>query len=303
MKDLPKVKGELFENYELANLTRFKTGGVAKLYFSPKDVDDLSNFLKKVSKDISIYVIGFGSNVLIRDGIINGIIIRLQNDNFSKIEKIDDTTIRCGAFASSISVSKFCAENGISGMEFLFGIPGTIGGAILSNAGCFDCEMKDIVVSIDAINKTTGKSKTFSLEECGFSYRKSALTSDWIFTSIVIKGNAGKKEKIFETMQKIKDKKDSAQPTYTKTSGSTFKNPSKDQPAWKLIKEAGCQGMKLGGAIVSPVHANFIVNEDNATSADIEDLAEKVRSIVYEKFGIMLEYEIKIIGSRKIENP
>lgn len=303
MKDLPKVKGELLKDYELANLTRFKTGGKAEVYFSPRDVDDLSNFLKKAPKDLPVHVIGFGSNILIRDGILNGIVVRLQNDNFSQIEKIDDTTLKCGAFASSIAVSKFCAENGISGMEFLFGIPGTIGGTILSNAGCFDSEMKDIVVSVEAVNKISGEKKTFSLKECKFSYRKSGISQDWVFTAIIIKGVAGEKGKILEKMQMIKDKKDSAQPTYTKTSGSTFKNPSKTQPAWKLIKESGCQGMKLGGAVVSPVHANFIVNENDATSADIEDLAEKVRLKVYEKFGIMLEYEIKIMGSRKIENP
>ncbi|MBP3615454.1 MAG: UDP-N-acetylmuramate dehydrogenase [Alphaproteobacteria bacterium] len=303
MKDLPKVKGELLENYELASLTRFKTGGVAEIYFSPRDVDDLTSFLKKAPKDMPIHVIGFGSNILIRDGVLNGIVIRLQNDNFSKIEKIDDITLKCGAFASSIAVSKFCAENGIAGMEFLFGIPGTIGGAILSNAGCFDREIKDIIVSFEAVDKLNGKRKIFTVDECGFAYRKSNISSRWIFTSVIIKGNTGKKEEILEKMDKIKEKKDSSQPTYTKTSGSTFKNPSKEHPAWKLIKESGCQGMKLGGAIVSPVHANFIVNEDNATSADIEDLAEQVRLKVYEKFGIMLEYEIKIIGSRKLENP
>ncbi len=303
MKDLPKVKGELLEDYELANLTRFKTGGVAEVYFSPKDIDDLSTFLKKAPKDMPIHVIGFGSNILIRDGILNGIVIRLQNDNFSKIEKIDDTTLKCGAFASSIAISKFCAENNISGMEFLFGIPGTIGGAILSNAGCFDGEIKNIVVSVEAVNMLNGTKKIFSANECGFSYRKSKIPQNWVFTSVIIKGSVGKKEEIIKTMEKIKEKKDSAQPTYTKTSGSTFKNPSKEQPAWKLIKEAGCQGMKLGGAVVSPIHANFIVNEHNATSADIEDLAEQVRLKVYEKFGIMLEYEIKIFGSRKLENP
>ena len=303
MKNLPKVKGELLEDYELAGLTRFKTGGVAELYFSPRDVDDLASFLKRAPKDMPIYVIGFGSNILVRDGVLSGIVVRLQNDNFSKIEKIDDVTLRCGAFTSSISIAKFCAENGISGMEFLFGIPGTIGGGILSNAGCFNAEMKDIVVSIDAIDKITGERRTFSLEECGFSYRKCEISSRWVFTSVVIRGVPGKKENILEKMNDIKTKKDSVQPTLTKTSGSTFKNPSNGGPAWRLIKEAGCQGMRLGGAIVSPVHANFIVNEDNATSADIEDLAEKVRLIVYEKFGVMLEYEIKIIGARKIENP
>ncbi len=302
MKDLPKVKGDLFENYELANLTRFKTGGVAEIYFSPKNVEDLSYFLRKAPKEMPIHVLGFGSNVLIRDGKLNGITIRLQNDSFSTIEALEDNTLKCGAFASTIAISKFAAENNISDMEFLFGIPGTIGGSILTNAGCFDGEINDILVSLEAVNKVTGEIKTFSKEDCGFSYRKSSIGEDWIFTSVLVKGRSGNKDVIFEKMNTIKEKKDKAQPTYTKTSGSTFKNPSKENPAWKLIKEAGCQGMKLGGAVVSSVHANFIVNEDNATSADIEDLAEKVRSIVYDKFGIMLEYEIKIIGSRKVEN-
>ncbi len=303
MKNLPKVKGDIFKNYELANLTRFKTGGIAEIYFSPLDINDLSNFLKKAPKDMPIHILGFGSNILIRDGILNGIVIRLKNENFSNIEKIDDTTLKCGAFASSVSISKFAAENNIKGMEFLLGIPGSIGGAILSNAGCFEREIKDILISIEAINKNTGEFKTFSCKECGFAYRKCSINNDWIFTSVLIKGEIGKKDDILASMEQIKIKKDNAQPTYTKTSGSTFKNPNTQNPAWKLIKEAGCQGMKLGGAIVSPIHANFIVNEDNATSADIEDLAEKVRLAVYEKFGIMLEYEIKIIGSRKIENP
>lgn len=303
MNDLPKVKGDLFENYEIANLTRFKTGGVAEVYFSPRDTDDLSNFLKKSPKDMPIHIIGFGSNILIRDGVLNGIVIRLQNDNFSRIEKLDDGSFRCGAFASCVAISKFAAENDVAGMEFLFGIPGTIGGAILTNAGCFGREVKDIIVSVEAVDKLTGKSKTFMLDECGFSYRKCDISDEWVFTSVVIKGKPGKKEEILKTMDEIKTKKDSSQPTYTKTSGSTFKNPNSENPAWKLIKDSGCQGMKLGGAIVSPKHANFIVNENNATSADIEDLAEKVRLIVYEKFGIMLEYEIKIIGSRKLENP
>ena len=303
MKDLPRVKGDIFENYELASLTRFKTGGTAEVYFSPRDIDDLSSFLKKAPKDMPIHVLGFGSNILIRDGLLNGIVIRLQNDTFSNIEKLEDNTLKCGAFASSIAISKFAAENNIKGMEFLLGIPGTIGGAVLTNAGCFEREIKDILVSIDAVNKITGEFKTFKLNECGFSYIKCSISNDWIFVSMTIKGETGEKEKILANMEQIKLKKDTAQPTYTKTSGSTFKNPSLQNPAWKLIKEAGCQGMKLGGAIVSPMHANFIINEDNATSADIEDLAEKVRLAVYEKFGIMLEYEIKIIGSRKIENP
>ena len=304
MKNLPKVKGDLIENYKLASFTRFKTGGVAEVYFSPKDVDDLSYFLKKCPKDMPIHTIGFGSNILIRDGVLNGITIRLQNDAFTRILPVDgdEYTFKCGAFTSSIAIAKYMAENNVSGMEFLYGIPGTIGGAILTNAGCFGREVKDIIVSIDAVNKLNGEQKTFSLDECGFGYRKCNLPAEWIFVAVTIRGIKGEKEQILKTMEEIKNKKDSSQPTMTKTSGSTFKNPSSENPAWKLIKEAGCQGLRLGDAMVSEKHANFIVNVGNATSADIEDLAETVRAKVYEKFGIMLEYEIKIMGSRKLEN-
>ncbi len=300
MKNLPRVKGDIFENYELSSMTRFKTGGSAEVFFAPYDIDDLSHFLKKAPKDMPINLIGFGSNLLIRDGMLNGILIRLQNENFADIEILKDGFIKCGAFASSVSISKIAMEKAITGMEFLYGIPGSIAGAILTNAGCFGGEMKDIVVSIDAINKLTGEKKTFELEECGFTYRKSAFTSDWIFLNVLLKGQENIKniDEILEKMNYIMEQKDATQPTYTKTTGSTFKNPAGDRPAWKLIKEAGCQGMALGGAVVSLQHANFIINENDATSADIEDLAEKVRIMVYERFGIMLEYETKIIGSR-----
>ena len=305
MSDLPKVKGDIFENYNLANLTRFKTGGVAEVYFSPKDVDDLSSFLKKCPKDMPIHTIGFGSNILIRDGILNGITIRLQNECFSNIDPVagQEYTFKCGAFASNIAIAKFMAENNVKGMEFLYGIPGTIGGAILSNAGCFGREVKDIIVEVEGINTITGEKKVFTVDECGLSYRKCSLPADWIFVSVTIRGEKGVCADIQKAMDEIKTKKDASQPTMTKTSGSTFKNPSTDNPAWKLIKEAGCQGLRLGDAVVSEKHANFIVNVGNATSADIEDLAETVRTKVYEKFGIMLEYEIKIMGSRKLENP
>ncbi|MGN0929068.1 MAG: UDP-N-acetylmuramate dehydrogenase [Alphaproteobacteria bacterium] len=304
MKDLPRVKGELLENYNLANFTRFKTGGMAEVFFSPKDKKDLIDFLKHAPKDMPIHILGFGSNVLIRDGILNGITIRLQSEAFNNIEiaKDDNCKVVCGAFASNIALSKFAMENKIKGFEFLFGIPGSIGGAILTNAGCFKAEVKDILLEIEIVNKLNGEVKTIPASECGLVYRDSSISPDYIITSVVLKGVVGDSKKIQEKMDKILKEKDAAQPTYTKTAGSTFKNPE-GHSAWKLIKDAGCQGLKLGGAIISPLHANFIINENEATSADIEELAEKVRYAVYEKFGIMLEYEIKIIGSRKVENP
>ena len=304
IKNLPKVKGELLENYNLANFTRFKTGGIAEVFFTPKDKKDLMDFLKHAPKDMYIHTLGFGSNLLIRDGVLNGITIRLQSDAFNSIEidESDDCKIICGAFASNIAISKFAMEHSIAGFEFLFGIPGSIGGAVITNAGCFKQEIKDILVEIEVVNKLTGKVKTIPASDCGLIYRDSSIKPKYIITSVVLKGKKGDSKKIQETMDNILKEKDSVQPTYTKTAGSTFKNPV-GHSAWKLIKDAGCQGMKYGDAIVSPMHANFIINEGNATSADIEELAEQVRYKVYEKFGIMLEYEIKIIGSRKVENP
>ena len=304
IKNLPKVKGELLGNYNLANFTRFKTGGVAEVFFTPKDKKDLCDFLKSAPKDMPIHTLGFGSNILIRDGLLNGITIRLQSDTFNSITKSedDDLKIICGAFSSNIAIAKFAMENSITGFEFLFGIPGSIGGAVITNAGCFKQEIKDILVEIETVNKITGEVKIIPAENCELKYRESKIDNNLIITSVILKGEKGDSKKIQETMDNILKEKDAVQPTYTKTAGSTFKNPV-GHSAWKLIKEAGCQGMKLGDAIISPMHANFIINEGNATSADIEDLAEKVRYKVYEKFGIMLEYEVKIIGSRKVENP
>ena len=304
LKDLPKVKGELLFNYSLQNLTRFKTGGVAEVFFSPKDKKDLVDFLKHAPKDMNIYTLGFGSNILIRDGLLNGIVIRLQSSAFNYINLLsnDDYTISCGAFASNIAISRFAMEHNIKGLEFLFGIPGSIGGAILTNAGCFKREIKDILVEIEVVDKITGEVSVLSCDECKLSYRESDISSRLIITSVILRGEQGDSKIIQQTMDNILKEKDAAQPIYTKTAGSTFKNPP-NASAWKLIRDAGCQGLRLGGAIVSTKHANFIINDNNATSADIEDLAEKVRFLVYEKFGIMLEYEIKIIGARKVENP
>ena len=298
IKYMPKVKGEITAGKGLAEFTRYRTGGSAEIFFSPADMSDLAQFLRRAPKDMNIYALGFGSNILIRDGGIGGIVIRLGSEHFSKTEVRPDTfEIKCGAFAPSAAIAKAACDAGIAGMEFLSGIPGSIGGAVLMNAGCFGGEVKSILVEIEAVDKRTGEIKILQADECSLAYRNSEVPESLVITSALLRGRAGKREKIIEKMEKIKQKKDATQPTYAKTAGSVFKNPE-GQSAWKLIKDTGCQGLKLGGAAVSPLHANFIINENDATSADIEDLAEKIRFAVYEKFGIMLEYEIKILGAR-----
>ena len=290
-------KGQLIENFDLSQITRFRTGGKANLYFIPEDITDLQNLIKSNTENLPIYIIGMGSNLLIRDGGLNGITIRLQSKYFSEIEKIDETTLKCGAFTLNSTIARFSYENAISGFEFLSGIPGTIAGGIPTNAGCFKRELKDVIISIETINKKTGEIKTFQNHECEFSYRNSKLSPDYIITSVILKGDKGTAEEIKAIIDDIKTKKDSTQPSYTKTAGSTFKNPP-DNPAWKLIKESGCQNLKFGDAIVSDKHANFIINSGNCTSTDIENLITEIQKKVFEKFQINLIPEIKIIGNK-----
>ncbi|MDR2099067.1 MAG: UDP-N-acetylmuramate dehydrogenase [Rickettsiales bacterium] len=300
---LPKARGMLAERFPLAPLTRFKTGGEAEVFFAPADIDDLSRFLKKAPKDMNVHALGFGSNILIRDGGLSGITVQLKSERFSAIEHDPDgKKLKCGAFASNMAIAKLALEKSIAGMEFLFGIPGSIGGSAITNAGCCGAELKDILVSIETVNAQTGEKGVMSAAECGFGYRSSLIPAGLIITSATLAGTEGNAAEIEKKMNAIRDKKDKSQPTYTKTAGSVFKNPE-GRLAWQLIRDAGCQGMRIGGAAISPVHANFIVNESDATSADIEDLADKVRGAVYEKFGITLEYEMKIVGSRKAEGP
>ena len=297
-KELPKAKGKIEADRGLAEFTRFRVGGPAEILFSPLDTDDLAHFLRHAPKDMNVHALGFGSNVLIRDGGIKGIVVRLGAEHFSKIDaRVEAFEIRCGAFASNISVAKAAAEAGIAGFEFLYGIPGSIGGAIITNAGCFGGEVKDILTEIETINVQSGETKKIAGAECGLGYRHSGVPDSQIITRAILRGRVGEREKILARMEEIQEKKDKSQPTHAKTAGSVFKNPE-GHAAWKLIKDAGCQGMKEGCAAISEAHANFIVNEGGASAADIEDLAEKARFAVHEKFGITLEYEIKILGSR-----
>ncbi len=289
-------KGQLIENFDLSKITRFRTGGKAEFYFIPNDVDDLKNLLKYNNNKLPINIIGFGSNLLIRDGILNGITIRLQNTNFSKIELLDETTIKCGAFTSNNAIAKFACDNDISGLEFLSCIPGSIGGGIPTNAGCFKRELKDIIVEIKCINLDTTDEIILKNYDCNFAYRFSNIPKNYIFTEVILKGIKGNKKEIQNLMIELNKTKNSSQPTLTKTAGSTFKNPV-IAPAWKLIQDSGCKDLRCGGATISPKHSNFIINENNATSTDIENLIKTIQQKVYEKFNIKLETEIKIIGN------
>lgn len=290
-----KTKGQLIENFDLSKITRFCTGGKAEYYFIPEDVNDLINLIKTNKNELKINIIGYGSNLLIKDSGLKGITIRLQHPNFSKIEKINNTTIKCGAFTSNLKISNFAAENNISGMEFLSCIPGSIAGGIPTNASCFGQELKNIFIQTEAINKTTGEIVTLINQDFDFKYRSSIIYPNLIFTNITLRGIDGEQSQILNKMKEIKQKKDASQPTYTKTAGSTFKNPS-NIAAWKLIKEAGCQNLKYGGATVSSLHANFIINENKATSTDIENLIKIIQQKVYKEFKIKLELEIQILG-------
>lgn len=294
-----KPKGTLIQNFDLSKITRFRTGGTAEFYFIPKDIEDLKNLLKFNDNKLPVHIIGFGSNLLIRDGVLNGITIRLQNQNFSTIKLIDYTTIKCGAFASNNAISKFSCDNNISGLEFLSCIPGSIGGGIPTNAGCFKRELKDIIVEIRCINLDTTDEIILKNSDCNFTYRSSNIPKNYIFTEIILKGGKGNKTEIEKLIIELNKTKNASQPTLTKTAGSTFKNPP-NIPAWKLIQEAGCKDLRVGGAIISPKHSNFIINDNNATSADIENLITIIQKKVYEKFNIKLETEIKIIGNQKI---
>jgi len=279
------------KNHPLAQYTRFKTGGPAELYFEPTSADELKEFLHSFKRDTPIHILGGGSNVLIRDGGVKGLVIRPK---FQGV-KTEGDKIYCGSGVPCGLVAKFAADANISGLEFLACIPGTMGGALYGNAGCFGREMKDIFVSAGAVDLKTGEEVEVSPS---FSYRSSGLSSNLLITSMELKGEPGDKSEITAKIAELFEKKSASQPVAEKTAGSTFKNPSPDKPAWELIEGAGLQGARVGGAEVSRLHANFIINTGMATSADIESLAELIRLKVREKSGITLEYEIKIIGSK-----
>lgn len=295
LERLPQVRGSYAADYPLARITWFKVGGPADVLFRPRDDEDLAYFLKNKPKDVPVTVIGVGSNLLVRDGGVRGVVVRLGRE-FNEIE-IDGYQVRAGAGALDINVARQAQKHVLAGLEFLVGIPGTIGGALRMNAGAYGREVSDVFVSATAVDPQ-GTIHDLSSAEMGFSYRHADVPEDWIFTRGLFAAEPGDSEEIGKRMEQIRAEREGSQPVRTATGGSTFKNPTDrtDQKAWQLIDAAGCRGLKVGGAMVSKKHTNFLVNAGNATAQDIEDLGEEIRRRVKKETGIELEWEIRRIG-------
>ncbi len=290
------LPGQILFNEKLSKYSWFNLGGPAKVIFKPKSLNELSLFLKKIEGFKKIKIIGAGSNTLIRDGGFDGVIIKLGK-SFSHLSLFDQNTIISGASALDKKVSNFALENSISGLEFLSCIPGTIGGGIIMNSGCYGGDVSKILVSVQVMGMD-GKIRIINHSDINFYYRGSSLNKDLIIISTTLKGKKDNKLNIEKKINTFIKKKATDQPSKIKTCGSTFKNVG-DNKAWKLIKESGCDDMKIGGAYISSKHCNFFVNEKNAKSNDIENLINQVKKKVFDKTGISLELEIQIIGEKK----
>jgi UDP-N-acetylmuramate dehydrogenase len=278
-------------------ITWFRAGGLAEALYQPADEDDLAAFLKAVPEDIPITIVGIGSNLLVREGGIPGFVIRLSAKGFGDAEAISPTRIRAGAATPDKRVAALALEAGIGGFHFYHGIPGAIGGALRMNAGANGTETRERVVEVRALDRK-GNVHTLSNAEMGYAYRHSSAPADLIFTSAIFEGYPEEKEKIKEAMDAVQHHRETVQPIREKTGGSTFKNPE-GTSAWKEIDKAGCRGLMIGGAQMSPMHCNFMINTGNATGYDLEYLGETVRARVLVHSGIRLQWEIKRIGRFK----
>ena len=290
---LPPVRGSLTMGAALKDHVWFRAGGPAEILFRPADADDLASFLAANAKDLRVSVIGVGSNLLVRDGGISGVVVRLSS-GFGKIST-DGLRVRAGAAALDSAVARAAADAGIAGLEFLRGVPGTIGGALKMNAGCYGSEIKDVFVEAAAIDEK-GNKISLSNAEMDFSYRKAQGARDGlILIEAVFEGRKDEPAAIRARMEKLSANREASQPIKSKTGGSTFKNPPRHK-AWQLVDEAGCRGLMIGAAQVSEKHTNFLINTGDATAADLEALGEEVRRRVKEKSGVTLEWEIKRVG-------
>jgi UDP-N-acetylmuramate dehydrogenase len=290
---LPPVRGSLVRDAPIKDLVWFRAGGPAEVLFRPADAEDLAAFLAARPQDLRVSVIGVGSNLLVRDGGIPGVVVRLSSA-FGKIET-DGARVRAGAAALDGAVARAAADAGIAGLEFLRGVPGTIGGALKMNAGCYGRELKDVFVEATAIDGK-GNKITLSAADMGFEYRKAkGAADDLIFIEAVLEGARDEPAAIRARMEELSANREASQPIKSKTGGSTFKNPP-GHKAWQLIDDAGCRGLKIGAAQVSEKHTNFLINTGEASAAELEALGEEVRKRVKEKSGITLEWEIKRVG-------
>lgn len=289
---LPAVRGRLTANAPLAGITWFRVGGAADLLFKPADEADLAQFLAGCPAELPVTAIGVASNLLVRDGGVEGVVLRLGRE-FAGI-RAEDGLVHAGAAALDVNVARVAQEAGIEGLEFLVGIPGTIGGALRMNAGAYGTEIRDVLVSATALDRS-GRRHVLTAEEMGLSYRHSAVPADWVFTGAVLRGRPGDRAEIAARMKAITDARGATQPVRSRTGGSTFANPPGNK-AWALIDAAGCRGLRIGDAQVSEMHCNFLINLGEATASDIEALGEEVRRRVRETSGIELRWEIKRIG-------
>jgi UDP-N-acetylmuramate dehydrogenase len=290
---MPQLRGRLLANQSLAELTWFRVGGPAQLLFTPSDEDDLAYFLQLLPNELPIYVVGVGSNLIVRDGGMPGVVIRLSPRGFGATSA-DGDIVSAGAAALDKRVAETAAAADISGLEFFFGIPGTIGGALRMNAGANGAETNDVLIEAAGIGRD-GKKHKFTNGEMKFVYRNSGVDPAIIFTSARFRGAIAAPEAIRARMNEVQTHRETAQPIREKTGGSTFKNPP-GHSAWKLIDAAGCRGLRVGGAQVSEMHCNFLINTGAATGHDIETLGETVRARVKENCGIELHWEFKRIG-------
>ena len=292
--DTSHIRGPIEDNRSLRDLVWFRVGGPAEILFQPADEADLQAFLKVLPADVPVTVIGLGSNLLIRDGGISGVVIRLSVRGFGGTEALSPTRIRAGAAIPDKFLAAKALDLGLSGFAFYHGIPGGLGGALTMNAGAHGSETAERVVEVRGVTRE-GEAVTLPVGELGYSYRHSAPPPGFIFTSAVLEGIPADKESISEAMKAVTEHREASQPIKARTGGSTFKNPPGDK-AWRLVDAAGCRGLARGGAQVSEKHTNFLINTGEATSADIEALGEEVRRRVLADSGIVLEWEIQRVG-------
>jgi UDP-N-acetylmuramate dehydrogenase len=288
---MPELRGRLLANQPLAEFTWFRVGGPAQAFYMPDDENDLAYFLRNLPAAVPVAVIGAGSNLIVRDAGVPGIVVRLGR-GFNDV-KIEEHRVAAGTAMLDVMVARAAQTAGVAGLAFLSGIPGTVGGALRMNGGAYGGETKDVLIEARGVDRQ-GNLRTFTNGEMGFSYRHCGVPDDVIFTAAVFQGRAGAPEDIATEMAAIKKKREASQPR-NRTGGSTFKNPPGNS-AWKLVDEAGCRGLTIGGAQVSELHSNFLINLGGASAADIETLGERVRERVKAHSGVELEWEIKRIG-------
>ena len=294
LKDaMPDLRGRLNGNASIAEFTWFRVGGPAEALFVPADEDDLAYFLKNTPADVPVIVIGLASNLIVRDGGVPGVVIRLTR-GFSNVSIEDGHRVRAGSGVPDVKVARTAAEAGIAGLSFLRGIPGSIGGALRMNGGAYGAETKDVLIEACAVDRSGNRLKLTN-SDMGYSYRHCSAPEDLIFTEALFQGRPGSPDEIKGEMDAITQARSDSQPVNERTGGSTFKNPP-GQKAWQLIDAAGCRGMRIGGAQVSEKHCNFLINTGTASAYDIESLGESVRERVKANSGVSLEWEIKRIG-------